>query len=193
LSRRQIERKCNISYGAPPKVLARKYRASRAAVAMRGGEEGVADAIDRGFYDQSHMIREVKHFTGLTPRQIRADPGSLSQLTILHRSASGGVGLTRAATAPICNRTELIRLDPMRLSSLADYAVIMMSAAARHCGSAAKSNATTSADETGSPSPTVQKLVSRLSAGGSIESTRGTGGGFRSSRPAAAISLAEII
>jgi hypothetical protein len=37
------------------------------------------------------MIREVKHFTGLTPRQIRADPGLLSQLTILHRSALGGV------------------------------------------------------------------------------------------------------
>ncbi|MCY1169954.1 FeS assembly SUF system regulator [Sphingomonas sp. BE270] len=81
----------------------------------------------------------------------------------------------------------------MRLSSLADYAVVMMSAAARHCGSAAKLNATTLADETGLPLPTVQKLVSRLSAGGLIESTRGTGGGFRLSRPAAAISLAEII
>lgn len=91
LSRRQIERKCNILYGAPPKVLARKYRALRAAVAMRGGEEGIADAVDRGFYDQSHMIREVKHFTGLTPRQIRAEPGLLSQLTISHRSALGGV------------------------------------------------------------------------------------------------------
>ena len=69
----------------------------------------------------------------------------------------------------------------------------MTSAAARHCGSAAKLNATTLADETGLPLPTVQKLVSRLSAGGLIESTRGTGGGFRLSRPAAAISLAEII
>ncbi|MCP4027923.1 MAG: MarR family transcriptional regulator, partial [Sphingomonas sp.] len=65
----------------------------------------------------------------------------------------------------------------MRLSSLADYAVVMMSAAARHCGSAARLNATTLADETGLPLPTVQKLVSRLSAGGLIESTRGTGGG----------------
>jgi Rrf2 family protein len=32
-----------------------------------------------------------------------------------------------------------------------------------------------------------------LSAAGLIESTRGTGGGFRLSRPAAAISLADII
>ncbi len=39
----------------------------------------------------------------------------------------------------------------------------------------------------------MQKLVSRLSAAGLIESTRGTGGGFRLSRPPSAISLADII
>jgi FeS assembly SUF system regulator len=81
----------------------------------------------------------------------------------------------------------------MRLSSLADYAVVMMSAAARHCGGVARINATTLAGETGVPLPTVQKLVSRLSSAGLIESSRGTGGGFRLSRPAAAISLADII
>ena len=90
----------------------------------------------------------------------------------------------------------MIRLEPhglMRLSSLADYAVVIMAAAARHCGSTCRLNATTLAEETGLPLPTVQKLVSRLSAGGLIESARGTGGGFRLSRPAAAISLADII
>ena len=54
----------------------------------------------------------------------------------------------------------------MRLSSLADYAVVMMTAAARHCGGAARLNATLLAEETGLPLPTVQKLVSRLSAAG---------------------------
>lgn len=81
----------------------------------------------------------------------------------------------------------------MRLSSLADYAVVMMSAAARHCGGLSRLNATLIAGETGVPLPTVQKLVSRLSAAGLIESTRGTGGGFRLSRPPSAISLADII
>ena len=81
----------------------------------------------------------------------------------------------------------------MRLSSLADYAVVMMTAAARHCGGAGRLNATLMADETGLPLPTVQKLVSRLSAAGLVESARGTGGGFRLSRPPAAITLADIV
>jgi FeS assembly SUF system regulator len=81
----------------------------------------------------------------------------------------------------------------MRLSSLADYAVVMMSAAARHCGGAGRLNATLLAEETGVPLPTAQKLVSRLASAGLLESARGTGGGFRLSRPPSAISLAEVI
>jgi FeS assembly SUF system regulator len=81
----------------------------------------------------------------------------------------------------------------MRLSSLADYAVVMMSAIARHCGGIARVNATLLAGETGVPLPTAQKLVSRLSAAGLLDSTRGTGGGVRLSRPPASISLADIV
>jgi len=78
------------------------------------------------------------------------------------------------------------------LSSFADYAVVLMSAAARHCGHA-KLNATTLAAETGIPLPTAQKLVSRLSAAGLLESSRGTGGGVRLSRPPATITLADVV
>ncbi|UYY57977.1 SUF system Fe-S cluster assembly regulator [Sphingomonas sp. S2-65] len=81
----------------------------------------------------------------------------------------------------------------MRLSSLTDYAVVMMAAAARHCGASCRLTATALAGETGLPLPTVQKLVSKLSAAGLIESARGTGGGFRLARPAAAISVADIV
>ena len=80
----------------------------------------------------------------------------------------------------------------MRLSSLADYAVVMMAAAARQCGTA-RLSATALAGDTGVPLPTAQKLVSRLAAAGLIESARGAGGGFRLARPAAAISLADIV
>lgn len=90
LSRRQVERRCNALYGSPPKVLARKYRALRAAVAMIADGEGVDDLLARGFYDQSHLIREIKQFTGCTPRQLRANPASLAALTIGGRHALEG-------------------------------------------------------------------------------------------------------
>ncbi|NCN84645.1 MAG: SUF system Fe-S cluster assembly regulator [Sphingomonadales bacterium] len=85
----------------------------------------------------------------------------------------------------------------MRLSNLADYAVVLMSAAARHCGAArlaeGRLNATKLAQETGVPLPTAKKLVSRLTAAGLFESTRGIGGGIRLARPPASISLADIV
>jgi FeS assembly SUF system regulator len=80
----------------------------------------------------------------------------------------------------------------MRLSNLADYAVVTMSAAARHCGGA-RTSASEIAAETGLPAPTVQKLVSKLSAAGLLRSARGAGGGLQLARPAAAISLADIV
>lgn len=80
----------------------------------------------------------------------------------------------------------------MRLSNLADYAVVTMSAAARHCGGGRVCAAELAA-ETGLPAPTVQKLVSRLTAAGLLRSIRGAGGGLQLARPAAAISLADIV
>lgn len=80
----------------------------------------------------------------------------------------------------------------MRLSNLADYAVVTMSAAARHCGGA-RVSAAELADETGLPGPTVSKLVSKLTAAGLLRSVRGSGGGLQLARPAAAITLADIV
>lgn len=80
----------------------------------------------------------------------------------------------------------------MRLSNMADYAVVTMSAAARHCGGA-RTSATELAEETGIALPTTQKLVSLLSKSGLIKSSRGSGGGIQLARPAAAISLADIV
>ena len=80
----------------------------------------------------------------------------------------------------------------MRLSSMADYAVVTMSAAARHCGMV-RVSAAQLALETGLPAPTVQKLVSKLTAAGLLRSSRGVGGGLKLGRPAAAISLADIV
>ena len=80
----------------------------------------------------------------------------------------------------------------MRLSSLADYAVVMLSAAARHPGDA-RLSASMLAEEIGVPLPTAQKLMGRLAASGLLSSARGTGGGFMLARGADQITLADII
>lgn len=80
----------------------------------------------------------------------------------------------------------------MRLSNLADYAIVTMSAAARHCGGA-RVSAGELALETGLPAPTVQKVVSKLTAAGLLRGLRGAGGGLQLARPAAAITLADIV
>lgn len=90
LSARQLERRCNALYGAPPKMLARKYRALRAASALASGAATLDSLLDDGFYDQSHLIREMKRFTGLTPRQMREEPTLLAQMTMDQRNALTG-------------------------------------------------------------------------------------------------------
>jgi Rrf2 family protein len=83
-------------------------------------------------------------------------------------------------------------IGPMRLTSLADYAVVMMAAAARH-PAGARLTAGLLAAETGVPLPTAQKLMGRLAGAGLLTSARGTGGGFTLARAAQGISLADII
>ena len=80
----------------------------------------------------------------------------------------------------------------MRLSNLADYAVITMCQAAVHCGDGRVSAAELAA-ETGLPVPTVQKLVSKLTGAGLLRSVRGAHGGLQLGRPAAAITVADIV
>ncbi|WP_123906257.1 DUF6597 domain-containing transcriptional factor [Sphingorhabdus sp. YGSMI21] len=79
-SSRQVLRTVNKLYGMPPKYLARKYRALRAARAYaEHNEEELLELVD-AFYDQSHMIREVKFFAGVTPTQLRVGEGEIARL-----------------------------------------------------------------------------------------------------------------
>jgi AraC-like DNA-binding protein len=79
-SRKRLERLSNQIYGSPPKMLARKYRALRAATRIAKGETLPLDLLSEGFSDQSHLIREIKHFTGHTPMEIRDNPSALQSL-----------------------------------------------------------------------------------------------------------------
>lgn len=89
LSRRQVERNCKACYGSPPKLLARKYRALKVAISLAKHEAGADDYVGNGFYDQSHFIREIKHFTGVTPRTIAEDLPMLATLTLKRTEVDG--------------------------------------------------------------------------------------------------------
>lgn len=87
MSARQIERLALRVYGAPPKLLARKYRALQAAVRLGLDPDSGWEAAAAGaFYDQSHFIREFKTFVGMTPsRFVAKDSPWLTRLTIAKR------------------------------------------------------------------------------------------------------------
>jgi len=80
----------------------------------------------------------------------------------------------------------------MRLTHLADYAVVMMTAAARR-DACARLSATDLSEETGVPLPTAQKLMQKLAAHGLLVGQRGQGGGYALARPVDEISLADIV
>ena len=96
LSARQLARYTNKLYGAPPKLLARKYRALRCASQIVIDRKNWMELCDEGnFYDQSHFIREIKQFLGHTPHQLLHDPTAVARLTVQRRALTGLVKLNR--------------------------------------------------------------------------------------------------
>jgi AraC-like DNA-binding protein len=71
LSHSKAETMLREIYGAPPKLFIRKCRALRVANRIAHGEGDWQDYVGDAFYDQSHCIKEIKHFTGVTPAMIR--------------------------------------------------------------------------------------------------------------------------
>ncbi len=89
LSARQLARWCNKLYGAPPKYLARKYRALRCAQTLAREELDWNEISGDAFYDQSHFIRELKHFTGLTPTELRERASIVIRLSMNRADIKG--------------------------------------------------------------------------------------------------------
>jgi FeS assembly SUF system regulator len=79
----------------------------------------------------------------------------------------------------------------LRITRLTDYAIVVLGAAAEVAPLAFA--ARTAAEQTGLPLPAVKKILKSLVQKGVVESQRGTSGGYRLSRPATQIALADII
>ena len=70
VSERQAQRLVKRFFGLSPMRLRRRYRAIRAATLLGNPNLDPATRADllNSFYDQAHMIREIREFTGATPR-----------------------------------------------------------------------------------------------------------------------------
>lgn len=71
-SRRQAERLVERYFGFPPAAVARKYRAVRAAALL--SQPDLTDheeaMVAEAFYDQPHMVREIRRYCGHTPSRL---------------------------------------------------------------------------------------------------------------------------
>jgi FeS assembly SUF system regulator len=78
----------------------------------------------------------------------------------------------------------------LRVGKLTDYALVIVAEMAR---AEAILQASSLADATQLPLPTVRKILKTLTKGGLCCSVRGTGGGYRLAKPPQSISLAEVV
>jgi AraC-like DNA-binding protein len=70
LGERQLERRFNEAIGVPPKLLASilRFRALFDALNDDSQSPWLAAAIDTGYFDQAHMIRDFRRFAGQPPQ-----------------------------------------------------------------------------------------------------------------------------
>ena len=80
ISERQAERKFLAGIGLGPKLYARviRFQAIVQAINQAPRSDLTALALDFGYFDQSHFIREFKSFAGITPRAFVTETHAIS-------------------------------------------------------------------------------------------------------------------
>lgn len=80
LSTRQFERRFHAAVGLPPKLFCRIERFNNVFRALgHGAGSWVDTALDCGYYDQAHLIRDCKSLAGTTPAVLLADDADLAR------------------------------------------------------------------------------------------------------------------
>jgi len=80
ISRRQLERRITDYFGQSPvelRCLARFFHVTRRLM-LEPETDILASALDVGYYDQSHFIREFKRFAGMPPQSFRRATAKLT-------------------------------------------------------------------------------------------------------------------
>lgn len=73
-SRKRLWSRFRTQLGITPKRASRLVRFDHAAHLLAAGHDAASAAIESGYVDQSHLHREVKAFTGLTPTTLATAP-----------------------------------------------------------------------------------------------------------------------
>lgn len=76
LSERQVQRLCKRFFGAPPAQVLKRFRAVRAAamLAQDNLPDDARDEVLSAYFDQAHLIRDIRRYTGRTPRLLVDGP-----------------------------------------------------------------------------------------------------------------------
>lgn len=100
LSPRQLQRLSRRYFGAPPAQVLKRVRAIRAAMLLANPAlpDKLRDDMMTGYFDQAHLIRDIRRYTGRTPTQLRARTLSSG---LLDPSGHGdSAGFLRAGEGP---------------------------------------------------------------------------------------------
>jgi AraC-like DNA-binding protein len=83
-TRRQLERRFATTVGLSPKQLAKIIRLQHTLKNLEQKQfTNLASlAVEHGYFDQAHFIKDFKEFTGMTPKQFYADSLKMSALFI---------------------------------------------------------------------------------------------------------------
>lgn len=73
-SRKRLWSRFGSQLGLPPKRAVKLVRFDHAAHRLVAGEDAARVAADAGYADQSHLHRDVRAFTGVTPATVAAEP-----------------------------------------------------------------------------------------------------------------------
>jgi len=76
LSPRHVQRLCKRYYGVAPAQLAKRYRAIRAAMLLSNRDlpADLREDVLSSYFDQAHLIHDVRRFAGRTPSLLGNDP-----------------------------------------------------------------------------------------------------------------------
>ncbi|MEL6540477.1 MAG: helix-turn-helix domain-containing protein [Pseudomonadota bacterium] len=82
LGQRQVQRLCRRYFGVPPAQLIKRYRAIRAAILLAHEDlsDEKRDEVLSAYFDQAHLIHDIRRYTGRTPKGLAKETLAVDML-----------------------------------------------------------------------------------------------------------------